>query len=90
MKVEDLILVSVDDHIVEPPTMFEQHLTTAQKAFAPKVLKDKNGADYWLFEGRRAGNIGLNAACVKSMAASRFHSTRCVKAPGTSTHASTT
>ncbi|QIE89837.1 amidohydrolase family protein [Pseudomonas nitroreducens] len=61
MKVEDLILVSVDDHIVEPPTMFEQHLTTAQKAFAPKVLKDKNGADYWLFEGRRAGNIGLNA-----------------------------
>ncbi|HBP0042093.1 amidohydrolase family protein [Pseudomonas aeruginosa] len=61
MKLDDLILVSVDDHIVEPPTMFEQHLTTAQKAFAPKVLKDKNGADYWLFEGRRAGNIGLNA-----------------------------
>lgn len=25
------------------------------------MLKDKNGADYWLFEGRRAGNIGLNA-----------------------------
>ncbi|NWL81022.1 amidohydrolase [Pseudomonas taiwanensis] len=61
MKLDDLVLVSVDDHIVEPPTMFEQHLTTAQKAFAPKVLKDKNGADYWLFEGRRAGNIGLNA-----------------------------
>lgn len=61
MKLDDLILVSVDDHIVEPPTMFEQHLSAAQKAFAPKVLKDKNGADYWLFEGRRAGNIGLNA-----------------------------
>ncbi|WP_445262799.1 amidohydrolase family protein [Pseudomonas sp. JAI120] len=61
MTVNDLILVSVDDHIVEPPTMYDQHLTVAQKAFAPKVLKDKNGADYWLFEGRRAGNIGLNA-----------------------------
>lgn len=61
MKVDDLILISVDDHIVEPPTMFDQHLTVEQKAFAPKVLKDKNGADYWLFEGRRAGNIGLNA-----------------------------
>jgi len=61
ITVDDLILVSVDDHIVEPPTMFDQHLTVAQKAFAPKVLKDKNGADYWLFEGRRAGNIGLNA-----------------------------
>jgi|SRR5690554_637425 len=61
MKVEDMILVSVDDHIVEPPTMFDQHLTTAQKSIAPKVRKDENGADYWLFEGRRAGNIGLNA-----------------------------
>ena len=61
MKVEDMILVSVDDHIVEPPTMFDQHLTTAQKSIAPKVRKDGNGADYWLFEGRRAGNIGLNA-----------------------------
>lgn len=61
MKIEDLIIVSVDDHIVEPPTMFENHLTQAQKSFAPEVRKDKNGADYWLFEGRRAGNIGLNA-----------------------------
>ncbi|MBK5123938.1 amidohydrolase [Burkholderia sp. R-69980] len=61
MNVEDLIIVSVDDHIVEPPTMFNNHLTEAQKAFAPEVRKDKNGADYWLFEGRRAGNIGLNA-----------------------------
>ena len=61
MKLEDLIVVSVDDHIVEPPTMFDNHLTQAQKSFAPEVRKDKNGADYWLFEGRRAGNIGLNA-----------------------------
>ena len=61
MKVEDLIIVSVDDHIVEPPTMYDAHLTVAQKAFAPKFLKDKNGADYWLYEGRRQGNVGLNA-----------------------------
>ncbi len=61
MQAEELIIASVDDHIVEPPTMFEQHLTVAQKSFAPKVLKDENGADFWLFEGRRAGNIGLNA-----------------------------
>ncbi len=25
------------------------------------MLKDANGADYWLFEDRRAGNVGLNA-----------------------------
>ncbi|AYJ85120.1 amidohydrolase (plasmid) [Sphingomonas paeninsulae] len=61
MKMEDLIIASVDDHIVEPPTMFDQHLSAQHKAIKPRVLKDKDGADFWLFEGRRAGNIGLNA-----------------------------
>ena len=61
MKIEDMIIVSVDDHIVEPPTMYENHLTQAQKAFAPEMRKDENGIDFWLYEGRRSGNIGLNA-----------------------------
>ena len=61
MNVEDLIIASVDDHIVEPPTMWEGHLSAQHKHFAPKLLSDENGADYWLFEGRRAPNIGLNA-----------------------------
>lgn len=61
ISVEDMIIASVDDHIVEPPTMFEQHVSVQHKANAPKVHRDKNGADYWLFEGKRAGNTGLNA-----------------------------
>ena len=61
MKAEDLVIASVDDHIVEPPTMFDQHLGVQHRDIKPQVLKDKNGADFWLFEGRRAGNIGLNA-----------------------------
>lgn len=61
MDINDIIIVSVDDHIIEPPTMWDQHLTTAQKAFAPKLLRDKNGKDYWLFEDKPVGNIGLNA-----------------------------
>ncbi len=61
MKAEDLIIVSVDDHIVEPPTMWDQHLTAAQKSFAPQVRKDEKGVEFWVFEGMRMGNIGLNA-----------------------------
>lgn len=61
MRSENLIIASVDDHIVEPPTMFNQHLGIQHKAIKPLVLKDKNGADFWLFEGKRTGNIGLNA-----------------------------
>ena len=61
MKLEDMIIVSVDDHIVEPGNMYDNHLTQAQKSIAPVMRKDKSGADYWLYEGRRAGAVGLNA-----------------------------
>ena len=61
MKVEDLIIVSVDDHIVEPPTMYDQHLSVQHKAIKPELRKDANGADFWLYEGKRTGSIGLNA-----------------------------
>jgi predicted TIM-barrel fold metal-dependent hydrolase len=61
MKMEDLVLVSLDDHLIEPGDMYDQHLTPAQKAFAPTFHTDENGADYWIFDGRRLGNVGLNA-----------------------------
>lgn len=60
-QVDDLIIVSVDDHIVEPPTMYDNHLSVQHKAIAPELRKDKTGADYWLYEGKRTGSIGLNA-----------------------------
>lgn len=61
MRVEDLVIVSVDDHIVEPPTMYDQHLSVQHRAIKPELRKDANGADYWLYEGKRTGSIGLNA-----------------------------
>jgi predicted TIM-barrel fold metal-dependent hydrolase len=61
MKMQDMILVSLDDHIIEPPNMYDQHLTAEQKRFAPTFHTDEQGRDYWLYDGRRVGNIGLNA-----------------------------
>jgi predicted TIM-barrel fold metal-dependent hydrolase len=61
VNVEDLIIASVDDHIVEPPDMYDNHLSQAHKAIKPELRKDRNGADYWLYEGRRVGAGGLNA-----------------------------
>jgi hypothetical protein len=29
VRVEDLILVSVDDHVIEPPDLFERHVPAA-------------------------------------------------------------
>jgi len=61
MQRDDMILVSVDDHVVEPPDLFEHHLTDAWKSRAPRVVRKKDGSDVWLFEGQQLPNIGLNA-----------------------------
>jgi predicted TIM-barrel fold metal-dependent hydrolase len=61
MKMEDLVIVSVDDHIVEPPHLWDNHLSAQHKHLAPKMQRDADGADYWTFEGKRAAQGGLNA-----------------------------
>ncbi|MCM3923586.1 amidohydrolase [Frankia sp. AiPs1] len=61
MQVEDLILISVDDHVVEPPTMFDAHIPAKYKDRAPHVVKGPDGGDLWAFEDGFAPNVGLNA-----------------------------
>ncbi len=61
MRPEDLILVSVDDHVVEPPDMFENVLSPEWKSKAPHVVRKPDGSDVWVFPGTPIPNIGLNA-----------------------------
>jgi predicted TIM-barrel fold metal-dependent hydrolase len=61
MKAEDLILVSVDDHLVEPPNMFEGRLPAKFADAAPKVVRRDDGSDVWTFNGTVIPNVGLNA-----------------------------
>jgi predicted TIM-barrel fold metal-dependent hydrolase len=63
MRTDDLILVSVDDHVVEPPEMFEQHLPSSYKDRddVPHVIRTPAGDDVWLYDGIEFPNIGLNA-----------------------------
>src|SRR5262245_170883 len=61
MRVEDLILVSVDDHVVEPPDMFEGRLSARAAERAPKIERLESGRDVWMFEGTALPNVGLNA-----------------------------
>jgi predicted TIM-barrel fold metal-dependent hydrolase len=61
MQLHDMILVSVDDHVVEPPGMFERHLPERWHDVAPSVIRKDDGTDVWLYEGREIPNIGLNA-----------------------------
>jgi hypothetical protein len=61
MQAEDLILVSVDDHVVEPPDMFDGRIPAKWKDRAPRVIHKENGTDVWSYEGHEIPNVGLNA-----------------------------
>ena len=61
MKIDDMILVSVDDHVVEPPDMWEDRLPERWKDRAPRLVRKSDGTDVWVFEGQQVPNIGLNA-----------------------------
>jgi predicted TIM-barrel fold metal-dependent hydrolase len=60
MQRDDMILVSVDDHVVEPPDLFDNHLSAEWKPRAPRVER-RADSDVWLFQGQPIPNIGLNA-----------------------------
>lgn len=61
MDANDMILISVDDHLVEPPTVFDQHIPEKYRDAAPRVIRKADGSDVWTFNGSEIPNIGLNA-----------------------------
>ncbi len=61
MKADDMILVSVDDHLVEPPHLFEGRVPARYADLAPKVVHTDDGADVWVFNDQVIPNVGLNA-----------------------------
>jgi predicted TIM-barrel fold metal-dependent hydrolase len=61
MKADDLILVSVDDHLVEPAHLFEGRLPARYAELAPRVEHQADGADVWVWNGQVFPNVGLNA-----------------------------
>ncbi|MGD9996409.1 MAG: amidohydrolase family protein [Ilumatobacteraceae bacterium] len=54
-------LISVDDHLVEPPWMFEGRLPAALQPLAPRVVETPEGHEVWEFDGTRHTQVGLNA-----------------------------
>jgi predicted TIM-barrel fold metal-dependent hydrolase len=61
MEARDLILVSVDDHLVEPPDVFAGRLPARFADAAPRVERTPDGSDVWVFNGSVIPNVGLNA-----------------------------
>ena len=61
MQMNDMVLVSVDDHVCEPPDMWKNALPKEWQSRAPKLMSRADGTDVWVFEGKQIPNVGLNA-----------------------------
>src|SRR5215510_7228824 len=62
---DDVQIVSVDDHVIEHPNVWQDRLPAKFKEAGPKNIKDDQGRDQWWFEGRASYAIGLNAVAGK-------------------------
>jgi predicted TIM-barrel fold metal-dependent hydrolase len=61
VNIDDLILVSIDDHVVEPPNMFDGRIPSKWADLAPRLVTDEQGIDRWMYRGKQTGVVGLNA-----------------------------
>lgn len=64
MLPDDVQLVSVDDHVVEHPTVWTDRLAKKFLDKGPRIV-EQEGREFWLFEGQVMPNIGLNAVVGK-------------------------
>jgi len=62
---DDLILISVDDHVAEPADMFDAHVPGRWKHLAPRVVTDDNGVQQWWYGDVKGRNLGLDAVAGK-------------------------
>ena len=61
-------VISVDDHLVEPPHLFEGRLPARLQERAPKIVETQDGQQIWEFEGQRFTQSGTNALAGRTRA----------------------
>ena len=67
MQTDDLIIVSVDDHVCEPRDMFDGHVPRRFAEHTPRVVDAPDGTQQWWYGDRRGRSVGLDAAAGKSV-----------------------
>jgi hypothetical protein len=63
VNVDDLILSSVDDHLIEPPDLFVNHLPAKYLNRAPKLVRNDEGNDVWV-----SGEVVMETAALNAVA----------------------
>src|SRR5947208_1563083 len=58
-------MISVDDHVLEPPDLWQSRVEPALRDRAPKLVVDDDG-EAWVFDGTRYPTYGLSAVAGRS------------------------
>ena len=54
-------IISVDDHVVEPPHLFKEYMQPNLRDFGPQLIETDQGHQVWEFEGATYSQVGMNA-----------------------------
>ena len=81
MAAGDPMIVSVDDHLIEPPDLFEGRMPADLVDRAPRIVEFEDGRQAWVYEDNLYANVGLNAVAGRprdewSMEPARFDEMR--------------
>jgi len=59
-------LISVDDHVLEPPNVWVDRVPAKDRDRAPHMEYDDSGMDFWVYDGKKYPSSGLSAVAGKS------------------------
>ena len=69
-------VISVDDHIVEPPHTFDGRVPAAFADRAPHVVEKEDGTEVWVYDGEEIPNVGFNAVVGRPVSEYSFEPAR--------------
>jgi predicted TIM-barrel fold metal-dependent hydrolase len=69
-------VISVDDHVVEPPDTFDGRIPAQFRERAPRVIDTPDGGQAWLYDGQILPNVGFNATAGRPFEESDYDPTR--------------
>jgi predicted TIM-barrel fold metal-dependent hydrolase len=64
VQLEEMILISVDDHVIEPADMYRGHLPDRWADKAPRLVADEDGKESWVVQGERLSTVTAIGAVV--------------------------
>jgi predicted TIM-barrel fold metal-dependent hydrolase len=69
-------VISVDDHIVEPPHTFDGRVPAKLAERAPRVVEKDDGSQVWMYDGEEIPNVGFNAVVGRPVSEYSFEPAR--------------